>query len=67
MASLNPRAQFLTRLQQKRQSQGTKPILLGYLPPCLQLVLGNIISKVAFLSLLHIVELLWCFSSVTRD
>lgn len=44
MANLNPCAQLLTHLEQKRQSQGTKPFLLSNIPPCLQLVLEDLIS-----------------------
>lgn len=43
MANLNLHAQFLTYLQQKRQSKGTKPYLLRNIPPCLQFVLEDII------------------------
>lgn len=44
MGNFNLCAQFLTHLQQKRQSQGTKPFLLGNISPCLQLVPGDIVS-----------------------
>lgn len=57
MTNLNPCA------QQKRKSQSTRPY--GNIPYCLQLVFEDIICCVAFLLLLYILGLLWCFSSVT--